>query len=636
VSAASIPAGGSANEAVPRPLGTELLEAGLVERSELDEALAYARRWRVPLGRALVALGFLRPIDLYRILARQLGLPFLDLRRFPVDPDLLDPNELDTYVAWQAVPWRRIRGRTVWATTEPQALPARLALRHPTTPAVVAVTSTFDLLATFQRCFASELTRSAIEDLAAHDPDCSARTVFTSAQLVAGWAVASAVLLGLAVAPVQTILFLNGILLAAFLASVAFKAFLATAGAVLPGIDTPVDRDELDALREEELPTYSVLVPMYKEPEVLPILAAALRKLDYPLAKLDVKLVLEADDHETIAAAKTLGLEGIFEIVLVPPSHPRTKPKACNYALRLARGEYLVIYDAEDKPEPDQLKKAVVSFRKSPANTVCLQARLNFYNDKENWLTRMFTLDYSLWFDLMLPSLDRFEMPIPLGGTSNHFKTSVLRELHGWDPFNVTEDADLGIRLAQKGYRVGVIDSTTFEETNCHIGNWIRQRSRWLKGYMQTWLVHMRKPVRFAKIVGPKGFLAFHLFVGGTVAAALINPLLWVTFLTWIATGSTSFETIFPPWLMYPSILALILGNTILIYLSAIAPVERERFDLTVWALTVPLYWILMSIAGWKAVIQLVRCPFHWEKTRHGISKTTAAEIAAAKFGATA
>jgi cellulose synthase/poly-beta-1,6-N-acetylglucosamine synthase-like glycosyltransferase len=375
---------------------------------------------------------------------------------------------------------------------------------------------------------------------------------------------------------------------------------------------------------------------MYKEPEVLPILAAALRKLDYPLAKLDVKLVLEADDHETIAAAKALGLEGIFEIVLVPPSHPRTKPKACNYALRLARGEYLVIYDAEDKPEPDQLKKAIVSFRKSPPNTVCLQARLNFYNDKENWLTRMFTLDYSLWFDLMLPALDRFRMPIPLGGTSNHFKTSVLRELHGWDPFNVTEDADLGIRLAQKGYRVGVIDSTTFEEANCHIGNWIRQRSRWLKGYMQTWLVHMRKPLRFATIVGPRGFFAFHLFVGGTVAAALINPLLWVTFLMWIATGSTLFDAIFPSWLMYPSILALILGNSILIYLSAIAPVKRERFDLTVWALTVPLYWILMSIAGWKAVIQLVRCPFHWEKTRHGISKTTAAEIAAAKLGAAA
>jgi cellulose synthase/poly-beta-1,6-N-acetylglucosamine synthase-like glycosyltransferase len=349
-----------------------------------------------------------------------------------------------------------------------------------------------------------------------------------------------------------------------------------------------------------------------------------------------VKLVLEADDHETIGAAKALGLEGIFEIVLVPPSHPRTKPKACNYALRLARGEYLVIYDAEDKPEPDQLKKAIVSFRKSPPNTVCLQARLNFYNDKENWLTRMFTLDYSLWFDLMLPALDRFRMPIPLGGTSNHFKTSVLRELHGWDPFNVTEDADLGIRLAQKGYRVGVIDSTTFEEANCHIGNWIRQRSRWLKGYMQTWLVHMRKPLRFAKIVGLRGFLAFHLFVGGTVAAALVNPILWVTFLLWIATGSTSFEAIFPPWLMYPSILALILGNSILIYLSAIAPVKRERFDLTVWALTVPLYWILMSIAGWKAVIQLVRCPFHWEKTRHGISKTTAAEIAAAKLGAAA
>lgn len=616
-----------------RRLGELLVEKGLVEPATVEDAAKSAGRWRVPLGQVLLARGAVRPLDLYRNLAEQLGLPFLDLRRFPPDPDLLDPSELAWYVAHRAVPWRRIAGRTVWATTEPQALRAALARRWPDRAAVVVVTSKFDLAWVFQNSFAAELTRRAREDLAVHDPACSAARVVTSGQWVAAWLVASGLLFALALDPYATCLALNGSLLVLFLASVFFKVGLATAGTVLPRIDTVVGAEELAALREEDLPTYTVLVPMYREPEVLPILAAALRRLDYPHAKLDVKLVLEADDEATIAAAKALRLEGIFEIVVVPPSTPRTKPKACNYALQLATGEYLVIYDAEDKPEPDQLKKAVVAFRKTGPRTACLQARLNFYNADENWLTRMFTLDYSAWFDLMLPALDRFRMPIPLGGTSNHFRTAVLRELHAWDPFNVTEDADLGIRLAKKGYRVGVIDSTTFEEANCAVGNWIRQRSRWLKGYMQTWLVHMRDPVALRRVLGPRGFLAFHLFVGGTVAAALINPLLWLCFLAWFATRSTLFAELFPDWLLYPSGLALILGNVALVHLAAIGPLERGRYGLVARALTVPAYWVLMSIAGWKAVVDLIRRPFHWEKTHHGISAHTAAELAAARGG---
>ena len=215
----------------------------------------------------------------------------------------------------------------------------------------------------------------------------------------------------------------------------------------------------------------------------------------------------------------------------MPPSQPQTKPKACNFALRFARGEYLVIYDAEDRPEPDQLRKVVATFRRSPPNTACLQCRLNYYNASENWLTRMFTLDYALWFDQVLPGLERLNMPIPLGGTSNHFRIDVLRELHAWDPFNVTEDADLGIRIGQKGYRVGVVDSTTFEEASCHAGNWIRQRSRWIKGYMQTLLVHTRRPLHLIRSAGPLGFLGFVFFIGGTVLSGLLNPIFWVLYL---------------------------------------------------------------------------------------------------------
>ena len=218
----------------------------------------------------------------------------------------------------------------------------------------------------------------------------------------------------------------------------------------------------------------------------------------------------------------------------MPPSQPQTKPKACNFALRFARGEYLVIYDAEDRPEPDQLRKVVATFRRAPPNTACLQCRLNYFNANENWLTRMFTLDYSLWFDQVLPGLERLNMPIPLGGTSNHFRIDVLRELRAWDPFNVTEDADLGIRLTQKGYRVGVVDSTTFEEASCQAGNWIRQRSRWIKGYMQTLLVHTRRPLHLIRSTGPLGFLGFVFFIGGTVLSGLLNPIFWALYLVWL------------------------------------------------------------------------------------------------------
>ena len=379
------------------------------------------------------------------------------------------------------------------------------------------------------------------------------------------------------------------------------------------------------------MPVYTILVPMFREPEVLPILAHALRNLDYPLAKLDIKIVLEETDDETIDAAKALGLEGIFEIVRVPASMPQTKPKACNYALKFARGDLLVIFDAEDKPEPDQLRKVVAAFRRSEPNTACIQCRLNYYNAQENWLTRMFTLDYALWFDLMLPGLERLGVPIPLGGTSNHFKIDVLRELHAWDPFNVTEDADLGIRMTQKGYRVRVIDSTTFEEANCNTGNWIRQRSRWIKGYMQTFLVHTRRPLHLIRSIGPLGVAGFVFFIGGTMLSGLLNPIFWLIFAGWLLTETTGFDALFPQTILYFALLNLLAGNGLFIYLTMIAPFRRGWLELAPYGITVVWYWVLTSIAAYKGLWQLIVNPFYWEKTQHGISKFTANELEQAK-----
>jgi cellulose synthase/poly-beta-1,6-N-acetylglucosamine synthase-like glycosyltransferase len=374
------------------------------------------------------------------------------------------------------------------------------------------------------------------------------------------------------------------------------------------------------ALNEDALPVFTVLVPMFREGAVLPKLAQSLRALDYPLGKLDIKLVLEAEDTETIEAARRLGLEGIFEVIRVPPSQPQTKPKACNFALRFARGDYVVVYDAEDQPEPDQLRKVVATFLLSPPEVACLQCRLNYFNADENWLSRMFTLDYTLWFDLILPGLERFNIPIPLGGTSNHFKVKVLRELLAWDPFNVTEDADLGIRLYEKGYRVAIVDSTTFEEASCHVRNWVRQRSRWLKGYMQTLLVHTRQPLRLIRLTGLRGFLGFVFFIGGTVLSALFNPIFWMLYLVWLVLLSSGFDAVFPQYLLFISLFNLLIGNGAFMFLNMIAPLRRGWLRLIPFSLTAFGYWVLISVAAYKGLWQLLRRPFYWEKTQHGVS----------------
>ncbi len=257
---------------------------------------------------------------------------------------------------------------------------------------------------------------------------------------------------------------------------------------------------------------------------MLPILVESIRRLDYPKVKLDVLILLEEDDEETVQAARAMNLPSHFRIIVVPNGNPKGKPKALNYGLLHARGEYVVIYDAEDTPDVQQLKHAVVIFNKTDESLCCIQGKLNYYNRDQNLLTQWFTIEYSMWFDLLLPGLNATDAPIPLGGTSNHFRVRQLQELGAWDPYNVTEDADLGVRLYKAGYSTAVMDSTTYEEANSQFFNWINQRSRWVKGYIQSYLVHMRHPIALWRALGPKAFLSFQLIVGRHVLRLSHQP----------------------------------------------------------------------------------------------------------------
>ena len=305
----------------------------------------------------------------------------------------------------------------------------------------------------------------------------------------------------------------------------------------------------------------------------------------------------------------------------MPASFLRTKPRACNYALRFIRGSCTVIYDAEDRPDPDQLKKVVAAFRVAPPDVACFQARLNVYNADDNWLTRMFALEYAAWFDFLLPGLGRLGIPIPLGGTSNHFRTEILTGVCGWDAFNVTEDADLGVRLARLGYRVLPIDSSTYEEATPSLGGWIRQRSRWLKGYMQTALVHLRAPARFIRTVGVLPFLGFVIFLLGAVMTSLLSPFFWILSCVLALIGS---EAVLGPYgavVATLSYVSLIGGNCVLTLLAMLAPLKRRWLHLAPYGASVFFYWLLISLAAYKGLYQLVRRPFYWEKTQHGLAR---------------
>lgn len=364
-------------------------------------------------------------------------------------------------------------------------------------------------------------------------------------------------------------------------------------------------------------PKYLVLVPLYHESEILPSLVAGLKRMEYPADRLEVRLLIEEDDEETRRAAEALDLQAPVTALIVPESYPRTKPKACNVGLEGSDAEFAVIYDAEDQPDRDQLRRAVAAFTAVPPEVACIQAKLNFYNSSHNMLTRWFTAEYAMWFDLCLPALDALQAPIPLGGTSNHFRMNVLRELGGWDEYNVTEDCDLGLRLFSRGYRTRILASTTWEQACPHLGFWIRQRSRWVKGYVQTYLVHLRSPGEILRKRGLWNWLQFHLLIGGTPFCQLVNPVYWLLALLWFVLRPEGLSEFFPGPVFAMGAICLFVGNFALAYSCAVATVRRGFGNLALYGLSMPLYWAAMSVAAWKGTLQLITRPHHWEKTRH-------------------
>jgi cellulose synthase/poly-beta-1,6-N-acetylglucosamine synthase-like glycosyltransferase len=603
------------------PLGMSLVQRGLLTVDELDWALEVQRTTGSRLGAILIASGLVRRLDVYRVLSEAWGCPFVDLTVTSIDRDILhglDPRRLAGEL-WMPI-CQLDDTSVVVATAEP---PERARAEHIALtlgrPVRLAATTDWDIRHAVSRYFANTIADEASLGLWRRDEDHSARRVLSRSQMVLVVALAVVTAEAFLLHPIASTVVASGLIGVGFFISVLFKFIVCMVGARYEHAES-VTRADIAALEDTELPLYTVLVPAYHEANVVGSLVANLSRLDYPADKLEILLLLEADDYETRQAVLAACPPETVTIVTVPPGAPQTKPKACNVGLFLARGEFLVIYDAEDRPEPEQLKAALVAFSRADERQVCVQAALNYFNAGENALTKMFTLEYSFWFDYMLPGLEALGLPIPLGGTSNHFRTDALRRLGGWDPFNVTEDADLGIRSAALGETVGVISSTTLEEANSAYGNFVRQRSRWIKGYLQTTLVHLRHPVELVRRIGWVKTLGFALLIGGTPVSFLFVPPLYVLFAVTVILGPQSIARFFPGWVLWVSVACLILGNAMMIYVSMMGVFKRRRYRLVLWALANPCYWLLHSLAAYKALWQLVVRPHYWEKTEHGLS----------------
>lgn len=601
-----------------------LLDSGLITREQLELARAAKDRTGSHIDEVLITLGMISTDELRSVMARAWSLPVTDLATTQRDENLIRRWSGQMMIAENWMPVRRdpdgvLRVATARVPDDERRAHIEEVLGEPVR---FVVATSWDIRNLLLTVFHKAIADDAANELFRQNPGLSARVVFSRGQKIGFIALAAIGLVSLVLWPVPTVITALTVVSLAFLGSTVFKFLIAMRGAKYDIVER-VTKAQVDALTDAELPTYTVLVPVFKEANIVPQLVGNLGKIDYPADKLEVLVLIEEEDHLTREAYLNSNPPPNFHIVTIPKGTPQTKPRACNVGLFFASGEYLVIFDAEDAPDPDQLKKCVVAFRRGGPKTVCVQAALNYFNAGENVLTRMFTLEYNYWFDYMLAGLDAADLPIPLGGTSNHFRTAALIELGGWDPYNVTEDADLGIRASAMGYRVGVVNSTTMEEANTSIPNFIRQRSRWIKGYMQTSLVHARRPVSLIRKIGLRRFASFALLIAGTPITFLgVIPLYVLTVLT-IIIPTEWLSPFFPVWLLWITLVNFIIGNSAMVYLSMMGPYKRGTFDLILWSLLNPVYWILHSLASYKALWQLLFKPHYWEKTEHGLTNQT-------------
>ncbi|CUX81370.1 MAG: family 2 glycosyl transferase [Roseibaca calidilacus] len=592
-----------------KPLGEILREMGALSAAQLMRAIRQQDGRAALLGEILLARGWITQDHLMQALSLQFGTRFLTAADPPPDPRLLDRLGVVRALTLKCLPWHAAGGMTVVASARPAEFERhRPELEAVFGPVVMMLTSEAHLHARILSLRRNRL-RLWAETCVAEKESCR--------MLQNRWfsRVLAALLAGLTLLavlwPLGVLMALTAVAVFALVLSTLLKLAAAFAALRCGPVDTPLVHDT----RQD--PIVSVMVPLYREPEVVPRLVNRLARLTWPRELTDILLVVEENDHLTRDALAKQRLPNWMRVILVPDAKLKTKPRALNYAMAFARGDIIGVYDAEDAPEPDQIHRVVAAFALGPKNLACVQGVLDFYNPAVNWLSRCFTIEYATWFRVILPGMQRLGLAVPLGGTTLFFRRDVLTSLGGWDAHNVTEDADLGIRLARHGYVTHLLPTVTFEEANCHVLPWIKQRSRWLKGYAITWLVHMRQPALLWSQLGAWRFFGVQVLFLGTLVQFLLAPLLWSFWLMLLGLGHPLQDTL--PGQAFSVLAAVfLLAEATTLALGAIALRARHHAGLWRWLPALHLYFPLAVLAVYKALWELISAPFYWDKTAHG------------------
>ncbi len=598
-----------------------LLEAGALASADLMRALTIQTRENARLGDILRAHGMATEEAIVQALAVQHQATVLHAATSRPDPRLIDLLGPARCLAMGCLPWQRAGSVTLVASAMPDRFSdQRAALEAVLGPVAMIVISESDLHEALTKSRRNLLTLLA-ETCVRAEESCriwNARRFSILLGLVLTLMVGSALL-----APLTSFLVLFGIVVAALLlgtvlrvaATVTQLRSLRYAAGSAPRLHRP----QTTLLRK---PVVSMMVPLFREPDIAPRLVARLTALAYPRELLDIMLVVEEDDQLTRAALARSHLPHWMRVIPVPDSALRTKPRALNYALNFARGSIIGVYDAEDAPAPDQLHRVVERFAQGGADLACVQGVLDYYNPETNWLSRCFTIEYAAWFRLILPGFEKLGLAVPLGGTTLFFRRDILESLGGWDAHNVTEDADLGIRLARHGYRTELLDTVTLEEANCRVLPWIRQRSRWLKGYAMTYAVHMRDPVLLWRQLGAWRFFGFQVLFLGTLIQFLLAPILWSFWLMLFGLGHPLANAL--PGTALIAIAALfLLAEVTNLAINIAALGARDHRFLRPWTISLHFYFPLAAFAAYKGCWEMIISPFYWDKTAHGVHDET-------------
>ena len=604
---------------VPRanrfPLGRHLVKSGVISNQQLVQALQLQARQHAPLGEILVAEGFAKGEDILAALSRQHALPLIDLQAEPPDPVLAGLRGSEFWLKHRVIPWKRVGKTLLIATSRPDLFSNVVAGLDRDGPDLLPVlASEPSITAAIASQFAKPLAIRA-ETRVAEQFSCRTwtshrpfLTVISALILLCAVMIAPiAILAVLSIVACITLCLFVTLKLTGFVAHLSSHSFLSAPRAA-PYTD----------MAPAKLPKVSILVPLYRETEITGALIRRLRKLSYPKALLDVILVLEQHDTLTQQTLRNTDLPSWMRVIAVPAHGGlTTKPRAMNYALDFCKGDIIGVWDAEDAPAADQIEQVVARFDQAPEDVVCLQGILDYYNPRTNWRARCFTIEYSSWFRIVLPGIARMGLVVPLGGTTLFFRRDALEALGGWDAHNVTEDADLGVRLCRAGWRTELIDTVTFEEANCRSWPWVRQRSRWLKGFMVTYLVHMRAPFQLWRDLGAWRFFGFQAFFLGTLGQFLLAPILWSFWLVLAGFGHPVIGMV-PQGVVVAGATVLVASEILGICIGLAAVSRPGRRHLMIYVPTMIFYFPLGVIAAYKALGEVLFKPFFWDKTQHG------------------